>query len=151
MILVSKTRPDVEVDRFGMESSGIDLRSEIPVLVLPESSNGMRRFISSTCSRAKVELSPRYVQNSVSVLKSIVRMGLASTILPHASVGDELERGLLSGREVLYPSMDRVVFIARKFAVAPDSLSAHVERTVKNCMHWMAASGYWRARPMEAG
>jgi LysR family nitrogen assimilation transcriptional regulator len=148
LVLVSKAS--------GMPSPGgalevaIDLRIDCPKLVLPGFRNPMRRYIESVCAGTDLDLTPTYLEDSLTIIKSVARLGLASTILPHSTMIDEAAAGFFAVRRIAYPDLARRVFTVRKSQVMQSAQSALVEKHVVAGMRYMAESGIWMAQPMPA-
>jgi len=109
-------------------------------LVLPNPRNGLRRLSEKLAAKFKAELRIKYVVDSLSVLKDLVRRGHAYTILPLSSVASELERGELRFARIDNPMMRTLVLATMPHARGPRILT-RIDQIIQEVLVDLCQSG----------
>jgi LysR family nitrogen assimilation transcriptional regulator len=81
-------------------------------LAMPEQGDSVRTAVTRLARELGLELKVAYEVRSISAMKSLVSRGAASSILPYASVVDEVRAGRLDARQIITPSIRRTLFLA---------------------------------------
>jgi len=119
--------------------------AEVP-LVLPGREHGLRRIVEEACAPLKLKLNVVAEIESLGSVKRAAEAGIGSTILPLASVTQEVASGQLRTAVIDSPDMARRVICATH-ATRPVSIaSAAVDALVLRVIREMVSSGAWPAR-----
>jgi LysR family nitrogen assimilation transcriptional regulator len=111
-------------------------------LIMPGKPHWIRRRVESAARQHGIRLEPILQVNSVASTKVMVRNGLGNTILPLASVQDEVARGSLAFRPIGYPELVTTCAIAcLRSATAP--IVADFINIAREAMTALADSGAW--------
>jgi LysR family nitrogen assimilation transcriptional regulator len=81
-------------------------------LALPEAGSALRNSMARLARELGVELKIAYEVRSDSAVKSLVRRGVASSIVPYASVIDEVQAGKLDAHPIITPPLRHTLFLA---------------------------------------
>jgi LysR family nitrogen assimilation transcriptional regulator len=81
-------------------------------LAMPEQGDTVRAAVTRAARELGLELKIAHEVRSISAMKSLVRRGAASSILPYASVIDEVRAGKLDARPIVTPAIRRTLFLA---------------------------------------
>ncbi len=81
-------------------------------LVLPGPNHGLRILIEQEAAKRNLQLNVPIEVDSLQTLKDLARLGHAATILPYASVHEEIENGKLSAASLIEPSLSRKLIVA---------------------------------------
>lgn len=81
-------------------------------LVLPEPQDMVRQAVTRAAANAGLELRMAYEVRSIAAMKSLVLRGTAATILPYASVMEEVRAGRLDARPITAPALRRTLYLA---------------------------------------
>lgn len=112
-------------------------------IVLPTTHHGLRQMIDEYTQRAGITLKPMLEIDSLEALISIVRKGMALTVLPEAAVQDELNAGRLVAHRIGSPPMTRpllVVTAAQRAGAIETGLTA---RLLKDVVQSVASANGW--------
>lgn len=111
-------------------------------LILPAEQHWIRRQLDQAAQQCGIRLNPVLQANSVALAKIMVRSGLGYTILPLASVQDEVVRGTLGFRPIGQPALSftRAIVFHRAASNSPVATFAGM---VRDEMATFAESGAW--------
>ncbi|WIX77155.1 LysR family transcriptional regulator [Amycolatopsis carbonis] len=120
-------------------------------LVMPAPGHGLHTLITTTASRAEVELDVAIQTNSMPLQKQLVRAGHGWTILPAVGIAGDLDAGTLSAAPLCTPEVWRSVVLG-----VPRSgrTSAAVEVVARELMEQVRAavhSGRWPSARLPEG
>lgn len=125
----------------------IALARVVPVpLVLPGREHGLRRIIDAACAPLGLTLKVVVEIDSLPSVKRAVEAGIASTILPLASVADEVAAGRLRASTITDASMMRRVVLAANVTRPMTRASAAVADLATGVIRNMVESGTWPGR-----
>src|SRR4051794_32935674 len=88
-------------------------------LAMPEAGDTVRNAVVRVAKELGLELKVSYEVRSISAMKSLVSRGAASSILPYASVLEEVRSGTLDARPIVMPPIRRTLFLASSTQRAP--------------------------------
>lgn len=81
-------------------------------LVMAEEGDSVRNAVLRTTRELGLELKIAYEVRSMPAMKNLVARGVAHTILPFASVIDEVRSGMLDAHPITMPAVRRTLFLA---------------------------------------
>lgn len=81
-------------------------------LAMPEEGDSVRTAVTRIARDMGLHLKIAYEVRSISAMKSLVSRGAASSILPFASVVEEVKNGRLDARPIIMPEIRRTLFLA---------------------------------------
>ena len=119
-------------------------------LILPESRHWIRRLVDSAAFRRGVVLDRVQQADGVPLTKEMVRDGLGCTILPLASVREEVARGALTFRLIEHDPLITVHAIARRRLAEPVPFVADLRDLLREVLFGLAASGAWAGASVPA-
>ncbi|MGM9491555.1 LysR family transcriptional regulator [Ideonella sp. YS5] len=114
--------------------------------VLPGREHGLRRIVDEACEGAGIELDVIAEIESLPNVKRAVESGVGSTILPLASVAQEVADGRLAAAPFTEASMLRRVVLATSVTRPATTASAAVHALVTEELRRMVDSGAWPGR-----
>ena len=88
-------------------------------LALPGRRDVVRRQLQDTAKRLALAPNVALDVSSISAIKSLVAHDDAATIMPFATIIDDLEAGRLVGRRIANPTLKRTLYLARSLRRAP--------------------------------
>ena len=88
-------------------------------LALPGRRDVVRRQLQDTAKRLALAPNVALDVSSISAIKSLVAHDDAVTIMPFATIIDDLEAGRLVGRRIANPTLKRTLYLARSLRRAP--------------------------------
>ena len=88
-------------------------------LALPGRRDVVRRQLQDTAKRLALAPNVALDVSSISAIKDLVAHDDAATIMPYATVVDDLESGRLIGRRIANPTLKRNLYLARSLRRAP--------------------------------
>jgi DNA-binding transcriptional LysR family regulator len=119
--------------------------AEVP-MVLPSQPHGLRVLAESLVARAGKSLQiSMECDASVSITKQLVAENCGCTILPLASVAEEVKRGVLQAAPLVMPEVIRDVAIITSRNRPPISGQWQVIQTVRHEMTRLVEEGLWEA------
>jgi LysR family nitrogen assimilation transcriptional regulator len=81
-------------------------------LAMPEPGDTVRNAVTRAARDLGLELKVGYEVRSISAMKNLVIRGAAASILPYASVIEEVRAGKLEARPITMPAIRRTLFVA---------------------------------------
>jgi LysR family nitrogen assimilation transcriptional regulator len=81
-------------------------------LAIPERRDMVRETVAAAAQAAGLQVCLAYEVRSVAAIKGLVLRGEAASILPYASVLDEVQAGVLDARPVVAPALRRTLYLA---------------------------------------
>ena len=81
-------------------------------LAMPEEGDTVRVAVTRAARELGLEVKIAYEVRSISAMKNLVSRGAAASILPYASVMDEVRSGKLDARPIIMPAIRRTLFLA---------------------------------------
>lgn len=81
-------------------------------LAIPERRDVVRETVARAADSAGLEVRMAYEVRSIAGIKGLILRGEAASILPLASVIDEVQAGLLDARPIVQPTLRRTLFLA---------------------------------------
>ena len=81
-------------------------------LAMPEEGDTVRSAVTRAARELGLDLKIAYEVRSISAMKSLVSRGAAASILPFASVIQEVRAGKLDARPIITPAIRRTLFLA---------------------------------------
>jgi LysR family transcriptional regulator, nitrogen assimilation regulatory protein len=107
-------------------------------LVLPGRHHGLRDMLDRIAREHAVCLSTTVEIDALTQMKELVKLGVGYTVLSHAAVYDEIQRGELEAVRIIAPEVTRTMYIARpRDAPMSNAIRVTVE-TIKSCVDEMA-------------
>lgn len=103
-------------------------------LAMPEEGDSVRNAVTRHARELGLELKIAYEVRSLSAMKSLVTRGAASSILPYASVADEVAAGKLDARRVVTPAIRRTLFLASSREARSFRNEAGLARAVRSSL-----------------
>lgn len=100
-------------------------------LAMPEEGDTVRNAVARMAKELGLELKVSYEVRSISAMKSLVIRGAASSILPYASVLEEVRSGTLDARPIVMPPIRRTLFLASSTQRGPFRNEAGLTSTIK--------------------
>ena len=88
-------------------------------LAMPEAGDSVRTSVARAASDLGVRLRVAFEVRSIPAMKSLVQRGVAASILPYASVLEEVRTGALQARPIVMPSVRRTLFLAQTRQAGP--------------------------------
>jgi LysR family nitrogen assimilation transcriptional regulator len=80
-------------------------------LAMPEPADTVRQAVSRAGREMGLELNVTYEVRSISAMKNLALKGVAGSVLPFASVVEEVRNGLLDARPIAMPSIRRTLYL----------------------------------------
>jgi LysR family nitrogen assimilation transcriptional regulator len=103
-------------------------------LAMPETGDSVRNTVTRLAKELGLELKITYEVRSISAMKNLVLRGAACSILPYASVVDEVHAGKLDARRIVTPPIRRTLFLASAKKVGPFRNEAGLTRAVRSSL-----------------
>lgn len=103
-------------------------------LAMPEEGDSVRNAVTRLARDLGLELKVAYEVRSIAAMKNLVLRGAASSILPYASVAEEVQAGKLDARRVITPAIRRTLFLASSKQAAPFRHEAGLTRAVQSSL-----------------
>jgi LysR family transcriptional regulator, nitrogen assimilation regulatory protein len=103
-------------------------------LALPESGSAVRNSIARLARELGLELKIAYEVRSDSAMKSLVRRGMASSIIPYSLVLDEVQAGKLDAHPIVTPPVRRTLFLASSRQRSPFRNEAALTGAVRSSL-----------------
>jgi LysR family nitrogen assimilation transcriptional regulator len=117
--------------------------ADVP-LIMPGLPHNNRRIVEQAAIQHGVRLQVRLEVDSVAITKALVKDGVGCTILAHAAVYDEIQRGELNARLIERPALISTVAIATLRERRSQKLPNELRRIVLTEMQKLVQSGVWR-------
>ncbi|MEW6768399.1 MAG: LysR family transcriptional regulator [Pseudomonadota bacterium] len=118
-------------------------------LVLPSRKHGLREMIERFARAKNISLNVVLEIDALSQIKALVARASAYTILAHAAVLDEVERGDLIIVPIRDPMMTRVVSLVRNPKHIVTRASLEVEKLCASLIRELLQRRKWRAKSVE--
>lgn len=115
-------------------------------MILPGREHGLRRIIEEACAPLGVELQVVAEIESLGSVKRAAEMGIGSTILPLASVTEEVAVGRLCTADIDSPLMSRRVICATNGTRPTTAAGRAVRSLVLRVIQDMVTDGRWPAQ-----
>jgi LysR family transcriptional regulator, nitrogen assimilation regulatory protein len=103
-------------------------------LAMPEQGDTVRSAVTRLARDLGLELKIAHEVRSISAMKNLVSRGAASSILPYASVVDEVRAGELDARHIVTPSISRTLFLTSSSQRGPFRNEAGLTRAVRSSL-----------------
>lgn len=100
-------------------------------LAMPEEGDTVRNVVTRHARDLGLELKIAYEVRSIAAMKSLVSRGAASSILPYASVAEEVRAGKLDARRLITPTISRTLFLASSKQAGPFRNEAGLTQAVR--------------------
>ena len=113
-------------------------------LILPHRAHGLRETVERAAATRNIALDVVLEMDSLSRIKSLVARGSGYSILAHAAVHEELERGELVLVPICEPTLRRTVYLASNPARQVKRAAREVERLAVEIACELVRKGYWR-------
>lgn len=88
-------------------------------LAMPEAGDSVRTAVARAAGDLGLRLQVAFEVRSIPAMKGLVQRGVAASILPYASVLEEVRGGTLQARPIVMPSVRRTLFLARASQAGP--------------------------------
>lgn len=111
--------------------------------VLPSRDHGLRRIIDEACRPKNLSLKVVAEIDSLTSVKRVVELGIGRTILPLASVADEVAAGRLRAAPIADPGMTRRVVLATNVSRPSTRAAAAVSALTRELFRAMVQAGTW--------
>lgn len=141
LVLVTLPRP-----RKGEPIAFVDALEEI--LAMPGSGDTVRAVATRTARDLGLDLKVVYEVGSISTMKSLVKRGAASSIMPYFSVIEEVRAGTLDARPITTPALHRTLFLASSKKRGPYRSEAGLTGAVRSSLQGMISEMGALARPL---
>lgn len=112
-------------------------------LVLPSPQHGLRRLIEREARALGIELQITVEADALQVLKGLVQRGLGCTILPLASVHEEVAQGLLGAAPIIDPHLSRKLVVAQPLGRQASNAVRRFEQVLRQEVGDMVREGIW--------
>lgn len=131
-------------ETIGLNDGPIRLRdiAGLP-LIMPSLPHNNRRVLEEAAARHEVRLVIRAEVDSVALTKALVRDGQGYTILSHASVEEEVQRGELGRRAIDSPPVFAVLSLVGTRLALADPLKRYVALEACALLRELCATGAW--------
>jgi LysR family nitrogen assimilation transcriptional regulator len=113
-------------------------------LILPHRAHGLRETVDRLAQTHGVALDVVLEMDSLSRIKTMVARGSGYSILAHAAVHEELERGELILAPIREPAIQRTVYLATNPLRTPRRAAREVARLAEEIARELVRKGYWR-------
>jgi len=134
-----------EVTANGVALDTVSLRECAAMgLILPHRAHGLRETVERLAQAQGVGLDVVLEMDSLSRIKTMVARGSGYSILAHAAVHEELDRGELILVPIREPSMRRTVYLATNPLRPPRRAAQEVARLAEEIARELVRKGYWR-------
>jgi LysR family nitrogen assimilation transcriptional regulator len=110
-------------------------------LVMGTRNNQFRIALEDIALREGHPLNIVYEQETIPVYRSIILSGPAYTVVPYSAFADEIGRGLLEAREIVNPSIERVLSLAWNESSGLSVAAAAIKRLLEACIEELVAQG----------
>lgn len=81
-------------------------------LVMPEVGDSVRAAVLKAANDLGLDLKVTFEIRSISAMRALAARGVASAILPYASVNEEVQAGKLDARPIIMPTIKRTLYLA---------------------------------------
>lgn len=115
-------------------------------LILPAKGHGLRRIIDDACHPQGIALQVIAEIDSLTSVKKAVAAGIGCTVLPMASVAEEVAQGILQAATIKDNSMKRRIVCATSVTRPTTAASAAVINLVTELIRGMVGAGSWPGR-----
>ncbi len=115
-------------------------------LVLPSSGHSLRRLIERIARKENIELHISIDADGLTILKELVMRGVGSTILPLASVHQEVYAGNVCVRPITDPPITRKLFLALPTDRPSTNASMKASEILRIQVKQIVESGIWTGR-----
>ncbi|MDE3175266.1 MAG: LysR family transcriptional regulator [Pseudomonadota bacterium] len=134
-----------EIGKNGIAKEAVSLRDCGGLgLILPHREHGLRETVERIADAQSLRLDVVMEMDSLSRIKTLVARGSGYSLLAHAAVHEELERGELVLVPVRDPAMRRTVYLASNPARPIKRAAREVERLAVAIVSELVRKGYWR-------
>jgi LysR family nitrogen assimilation transcriptional regulator len=106
-------------------------------LAMPEQGDTVRTVVTRAARELGLALKIDYEVRSIAAMKNLVIRGAASSILPYASVIDEVRSGKLDARPITMPAIQRTLFLAASKKRAPLRNEAGLTSAIRTSLKCM--------------
>ncbi len=113
-------------------------------LVLPSRAHSLRRLMEEAAARAGFRLTIGFEIDSLHAMLEAARQGLGLTIVPLASVREDLARGDLAAWPIVEPEVTRVLYIGAAAQRSDGVALGRLAALVREQMLLVARDGAWR-------
>jgi LysR family transcriptional regulator, nitrogen assimilation regulatory protein len=103
-------------------------------LAMPEEGDTVRNTVTRHARDLGLELKIVYQVRSIAAMKSLVSRGAACSILPYASVAEEVRAGQLDARRLITPAISRTLFLASSKQTGPFRNEAGLTQAVRSSL-----------------
>jgi LysR family transcriptional regulator, nitrogen assimilation regulatory protein len=103
-------------------------------LAMPEEGDSVRNVVTRHARELGLELKIAYEVRSIAAMKNLVVRGAASSILPYASVAEEVRTGKLDARRMITPAISRTLFLASSKQAGPFRNEAGLTQAVRSSL-----------------
>lgn len=115
-------------------------------LVLPGPQHGLRRLIEDQARAAGLTLDVAIEADDLQVIKALVLRGLGATVLPLASVHDDLAAGVLRAAPIVDPALSRKLVVAEPLGRPRANAVRRFAEVLHDEVAAMVRSGVWDGR-----
>ncbi|MBL4908053.1 MAG: LysR family transcriptional regulator [Sneathiella sp.] len=112
-------------------------------LVLPGSNHSLRILVEKEAEKQKLHLKVPIEADALQTLKDLARHGHAATILPYASIHEEVEEGKLTVATIIEPTLSRKLVLALPLARQPSNAVLRFSQELKSEIKSMVLNGEW--------
>jgi LysR family nitrogen assimilation transcriptional regulator len=134
-----------EIGANGVARDSVSLREAADMgLILPHRAHGLRETIERFAQTQNLALDVTLEMDSLSRIKTMVARGSGYSILAHAAVHEELERGELALVPIREPSIRRTVYLATNPLRPLRRAALEVARLAQEIACELVRKGYWR-------
>ena len=133
-----------EIGKNGIAKAPVSLRECCGLgLILPHRAHGLREMAERVADAQSLHLDVVMEMDSLSRIKTLVSRGSGYSLLAHAAVHEELERGELVLVPIRDPAMRRTVYLASNPARPIKRAAREVERLAVSIVAELVRKGYW--------
>ena len=112
-------------------------------LVLPGPNHSLRVLIEREAEKMGVPLNVPIEADALQTLKDMVRRGHAVTILPYASIHEEVAEGKLTAAPIVEPPLSRKLVLALPIGRHPSNAVAQFSKDLRKEVTQMVQDGVW--------
>ncbi len=134
-----------EIGANGVARDSVSLREASEMgLILPHRPHGLRETVERFAQGQGFGVDVVLEMDSLSRIKTMVARGSGYSILAHAAVHEEMERGELVLAPIREPEMRRTVYLATNPLRPPRRAAQEVARLAEEIARELVRKGYWR-------
>lgn len=117
-------------------------------LILPSRPHGIRVLLENSAAAAGCRLDVTLEIDSISMEREMIETARGYTVLPYGVVGREIAQGRLFAREIVAPTLARVLFLAAPKRHLRSRAAEAVRALIETIVADATAAGRWHWKPI---